>query len=84
MKHFAHVIPPEDTRRHVITDSRRCWCRPVLQEGVVIHHCPDDDALHARAKKMAMDGFGAEDIQVECGLERDEAWRLVKQWGGKQ
>jgi hypothetical protein len=37
--HRIHVIPTNDLREHI--ESKRCWCRPTIDGGVVVHNAAD-------------------------------------------
>jgi hypothetical protein len=42
----VHVHPENDTRRHTITRSGKCWCRPKHERiggGVRVTHNSDDE-----------------------------------------
>lgn len=34
-----HVVPTNDLRRHTMTTG--CWCRPSIDDGVMVHHSLD-------------------------------------------
>lgn len=39
MTDTPHVVPLEDLREH--DPDRACWCKPVLDEGVIVHNAMD-------------------------------------------
>lgn len=45
-----HVYPSGDLREHVL-EGTTCWCRPKLDEGVVVHNAMDDRESYERGRK---------------------------------
>ncbi len=43
-----HVVPVDDLREHSVT---RCWCRPVDDDGVVVHNSLDGRELYERGDR---------------------------------
>lgn len=48
---FPHVIPLNDLREH--EPSEACWCRPLYDEGVVIHHAADEREEYETGRRRA-------------------------------
>lgn len=44
----AHVYPMNDLRRHSIRD---CWCLPVDDDGVIVHHSLDGREQYERGER---------------------------------
>jgi hypothetical protein len=43
-----HVYPVNDLREHSLT---KCWCRPIEDEGIVIHNSLDARELYERGER---------------------------------
>jgi len=43
-----HVLPASDLRAHSLTD---CWCRPVEDDGVIVHNSLDQRELYERGER---------------------------------
>lgn len=43
-----HVYPTDDLRAHSLTD---CWCRPVEDDGVIVHNSLDQRELYERGER---------------------------------
>ena len=46
-----HVVPVNDLREHV-TDGLTCWCKPTLDDGVIVHNSMDGRELVETGKRM--------------------------------
>lgn len=36
-----HVVPVDDLREHSTDSAVMCWCRPVEDDGVIVHNSMD-------------------------------------------
>lgn len=48
----AHVYPLEDLRDHVL-EGLTCWCRPVMDDGVIVHNAMDRREEYETGRKMS-------------------------------
>lgn len=46
-----HVVPLDDLREHITDVS--CWCRPLEDEGVVVHNSMDRREFYERGERKA-------------------------------
>jgi hypothetical protein len=44
-KKLVHVFPKDDSREHSRNTEMPCWCKPILDRGVLIHK-PKDKKLY--------------------------------------
>jgi len=51
MSDLVHVYPLSDLRDHRL--SADCWCKPELDEGVVIHNAMDRRELYETGERKA-------------------------------
>ncbi len=40
-----HVVPDDDKREHVLA-SQECWCRPFLDDDIIVHNSLDGREDH--------------------------------------
>lgn len=36
-----HVVPHNDSRNHFVGHLGKCWCKPLVEEGVIKHNSLD-------------------------------------------
>jgi hypothetical protein len=46
---YRSVMPVNDYREHEVSDV--CWCRPTLDDGVLIHHSMDRREEYERGER---------------------------------
>lgn len=49
--YFVHVLPINDLRDHD-ENGAGCWCRPRVEDGVIIHNSMDGRELIERGERM--------------------------------
>jgi hypothetical protein len=49
MEEPFHVYPLNDLREHVLTEQ--CWCKPVYDEGIIIHNSMDLREEYEKGRK---------------------------------
>ena len=46
---LQHVVPTNDLREHEMT--AQCWCRPTVDEYVIIHNSMDERESYEQGRK---------------------------------
>lgn len=46
-----HVTPIADLREHVLDEL--CWCRPFIEDGIVVHNSMDRREEYERGRKAS-------------------------------
>ncbi len=41
MRDITHVYPIQDLRDHIL-EGAMCWCKPTVDEDVIVHNSMDD------------------------------------------
>ncbi len=47
---MIHVLPINDLKDH--EESEKCWCKPVVDEGVCVHNSMDQRELYEQGKRV--------------------------------
>jgi hypothetical protein len=48
---MTHIYPIADLRPHVL-EGVDCWCRPRLEDGLVIHNAMDERETYEQGRKL--------------------------------
>ena len=46
-----HVYPLNDLREHVVDEQLSCWCRPIDDDGVIVHNAMDQREAYEQGRK---------------------------------
>ena len=53
--HFVHCIPINDKDMHYA--NKECWCKPLVDDQIVIHHAADRREIMERLGKKTKHGW---------------------------
>lgn len=46
-----HVVPINDLRDHRVESDEQCWCKPRIEDGVVVHNSMDQRELYETGER---------------------------------
>ena len=51
MTECLHVVPVNDLREHSCDKDKPCWCKPIEDEGVIVHNSMDQRELYETGQR---------------------------------
>ena len=45
-----HILPINDLKPHI--ESKDCWCRPLVEDGICVHNSMDGREKHEKGVKL--------------------------------